>query len=89
MTGWRGTGFFVRVLATDTQLLQLLILRHRPQPEMASGSPGSQNFLPVLLQVEIDRAKIAFNKFDEDHSGSIDIVSWRVDLSVRAGPRLS
>jgi hypothetical protein len=54
---------------------------------MESGSPGSQNFLPALLQVEIDRAKIAFDRFDEDHSGSIDIVSWRVDLSVRAGPR--
>jgi hypothetical protein len=54
---------------------------------MESGSPGSQNFLPALLQVEIDRAKIAFDRFDEVHSGSIDIVSWRVDLSVRAGPR--
>ena len=54
-----------------------------------ANNPGGQNSLPVLSQLEVDKAREAFNRFDEDHSGSIDIVSWLVHLSVRAGPCLS
>ena len=37
---------------------------------------ASQQQLPILTQSEQDNAKKAFEKYDEDHSGSIDIVSW-------------
>ena len=40
-----------------------------------ANNPGGQNSLPVLSQLEVDKAREAFNRFDEDHSGSIDIVS--------------
>jgi hypothetical protein len=36
---------------------------------------ASQQQLPILTQSEQDNAKKAFEKYDEDHSGSIDIVS--------------
>jgi hypothetical protein len=33
------------------------------------------NSLPILSSEEIEKARIAFHRFDEDASGSIDIVS--------------
>ena len=36
---------------------------------------GREQSLPVLSTSEVEKAKEAFTKFDEDHSGSIDIVS--------------
>jgi hypothetical protein len=45
-----------------------------------ANNPGGQNSLPVLSQLEVDKAREAFNRFDEDHSGSIDIVSAHAPL---------
>ena len=39
------------------------------------SAQGREQSLPVLSNSEVEKAKEAFTKFDEDHSGSIDIVS--------------
>ena len=42
------------------------------------SAQGREQSLPVLSNSEVEKAKEAFTKFDEDHSGSIDIVSsWK------------
>ena len=42
--------------------------------------PGAQSSLPALSNLEMDKARLAFDRFDEDASGSIDMWELRKAL---------